>query len=182
MYMNVMYRFLQTHRQPNSEYVHPFVDSWSHQATTANMFRKLSFPDAAVNTSDVVLVEGDFTTILREKPDEFDSVITHFFIDTARNLMAYFDTIHSILAPGGYWINYGPLLYGSAPFVQLSLEEIATVVEEMGFEFLDTDEICGEISLPDKRIRELEAAYGFDDLALTKNAYKSQFWVVRKKE
>ena len=182
MYMNVIYRFIEGHRARLSKSFYPFVDGWSHHATTSNMFRRLDFPDAAVNATAVVLVEGDFTTAFHGTGKVFHAVITHFFIDTARNLMSYFETINKLLTPGGYWINFGPLLYGSAPFVQLSLEEIIQIVEEMGLEFLDTEEKCGELTLPGKKVRSLEVVYGFDDLALFKNAYKSQFWVTRKKQ
>lgn len=185
MYMNVAYRFLETHaHRVNSQTLHPFVDGWSHHATTEDMHRQLKFPDAPLNASNVLLVEGDFTTVFNTKPQvQFDVIVTYFFIDTARNLATYFDTIKNLLRPGGYWINLGPLLYGTGPFIQLSLEEIITMVEEgLGFEFLDVaGSECGEITMPDKLVRGMEAAYGFNDRALTKNAYNAQFWVAQRK-
>ena len=187
MYMNVVYRFLEAHaHQPGSESLHPFIDNWSHHATASDMQRRVSFPDVALNSSEVLLIEGDFTTVFRSTgtppPMLYDVIITYFFIDTARNLAAYFDTINALLRPGGYWINLGPLLYGTAPFVQLPLEDIVTVVEEgLGFKFLDVaGSECGEITLPGKLIRGMEAAYGFDDRALTRNAYNAQFWVAQR--
>ena len=182
--MNVAYRFLEAHaHQPGSESIHPFVDNWSHHATKADMRRLLSFPDVALNASEVLLVEGDFTTVFDAKPcPQYDVIITYFFIDTARNLAAYFNTIGALLQPGGYWINLGPLLYGTAPFVQLPLEDIVTVAEEgLGFKFLDiAGSECGEITLPGKVVRGMEAAYGFNDRALIKNAYNAQFWVAQR--
>ncbi|VUC23251.1 unnamed protein product [Clonostachys rosea] len=184
MYMNVAYRFLETHgHRINSETFHPFVDLWSHHVSTADMLRPVTFPDAPVNASEVLLVEGDFTTVFNTKPfRHYDVIVTYFFIDTARNLASYFDTIETLLRPGGYWINLGPLLYGTAPFVQLSLEEIIVYVEEgLGFKFLDVaGPECGELTFPDRHVRGMEAAYGFNDRALTKNAYKAQFWVAQR--
>src|SRR5690606_9033859 len=107
-----------------AESVYPFIDYWSHHISTADMMRQVSFPDAPVNATDALLVEGDFTTVFDGKEGTFDGVVTHFFIDTARNLMSYLETIHRLLPPGGDWVNFGPLLYGTGPFVQLSLEEI----------------------------------------------------------
>ncbi|KAF3199322.1 hypothetical protein TWF679_001540 [Orbilia oligospora] len=133
-----------------------------------------------MNNSNVILVEGDFTTVFKDSKDKFDVVITHFFIDTARNLMSYFETISSLLAPGGYWINFGPLLYGTGPWVQLALDEILTVTEDMGFQFVDGPESCGSLTFPDKKVRNKEAAYGYSPRALTKNAYHAQSWIARR--
>ena len=181
MYMNLLYRFLEAHPRPDSKTLHPFIDSWSHHATNAHMFRGISFPDARVNTSSVVLVEGDFVSEFQGRRGEYDTVITLFFIDTARNLMSYFDTIHATLKPGGYWINFGPLLWGTAPFVQLSLDEIVAITQSMGFEFVDTSDTCGEPTFGGKSIRSKRAGYGFNEKALTRNVYSAaQFWVARK--
>lgn len=180
MYMNLAYRFLEAHPRPGSESLHPFIDSWSHHATNADMFRGVSFPDARVNASSVLLVEGDFVSEFRDRKAEYGAVVTHFFIDTARNVMNYFDTIHAALKPGGYWVNSGPLLWGTAPFVQLSLEEVVAIAQSMGFEFVDTSDICGEATFEGKTVRGKQAAYGFNERALTRNAYSAQFWVARK--
>ncbi|KAF4122057.1 carnosine N-methyltransferase [Geosmithia morbida] len=185
MFMNVAYRFLETHASsPSDISIHPFIDSWSHHASTADMQRPVRFPDVALNASGVVLVEGDFTTVL-SGPDAagaYDVVVTYFFIDTARNLASYFDTIRHLLRKGGHWINLGPLLYGTAPFVQLSLDEIVTVVTEgYGFRLLDlAGPECGLVTVPGVNVRGMQAAYGFDDRALTRNAYHAQFWVAQK--
>ena len=175
MYMNTVYRYLQTVEEAS---IHPFVDGWSHHASDENMNRAVSFPD--VPLSELLLVEGDFTTAFSHQEGQYDVIVTYFFIDTARNLMAYFDTIKLLLRSGGIWINLGPLLYGTGPFVQLSLQDIITVTEAMGFKFLHTDDSCGPLTFPDHTIRHMEAAYTFDNLALVKNAYKAQFWVAQK--
>ncbi|RVD87302.1 uncharacterized protein DFL_001543 [Arthrobotrys flagrans] len=46
-----------------------------------------------------------------EAYESFDCVATCFFIDTARNLLNYMETIRNILREGGAWINHGPLLW-----------------------------------------------------------------------
>ncbi|KAG6108791.1 hypothetical protein E4U14_003527 [Claviceps sp. LM454 group G7] len=181
MYANAVYRFLETQSTPSSQSFHPFADGWSHHATEENMHRALHFPDASINERDVLMVEGDFTTVFKAHSDHYDVVLTYFFIDTARNLLSYFDTIKDVLKKGGLWINLGPLLYGTSPVVQLSLEDILTVAEKMGFEFLETDAQCGEPTFDSKpTVRSIEASYTFDYKALTKNAYNAQFWVARK--
>ena len=50
----------------------------------------------------------------RQSPDHgdrFDLVVTCFFLDTAKDVLDYVDTIHHVLRPGGLWINVGPLHY-----------------------------------------------------------------------
>lgn len=180
MYMNVAYRFLEEHGQAVKHTFYPFVEGWSHHATDADMQRSLSFPDVDLQPSAVLMAEGDFTTAFNEQKGYYDVVITYFFIDTARNLLSYFDTIKKVLKPGGYWINLGPLLYGTAPFVQLSLEEIIKITEAMGFHYQHTDRKCGDLTLEGATVRGMEAIYGFDNRALTKNAYNAQFWVAKR--
>lgn len=184
MYMNIGYRFIESLSVDSTISFHPFVDGLSHHRSTADHLRLVTFPNATPNPS-ALLVEGDFTTALNGQEGNFDIIMTHFFIDTARNLMSYFDTIYRLLRPGGRWMNLGPLLYGTGPFVQLSLDEIVAVVEEMGFVFEDVGEECGALSFEAEqggkgRVRWTEAEYGINGRALTRNAYKAQVWVVRK--
>lgn len=190
MYMNIGYRYLfaPSVSTTNPFTFYPFIDGLSHHRTTEDLLRQVSAPNVRPSP-DVLLVEGDFNTAFSGQEEHFDIIMTHFFIDTARNLMSYFDTIHKLLKPGGRWMNLGPLLYGTGPFVQLSLDEIIAVVEEMGFVFEDVpagaEEECGELTFEDEKgglgkIRWTEAEYGFNGKALTRNAYKAQVWVARK--
>ncbi|KAG8424070.1 hypothetical protein J3459_007996 [Metarhizium acridum] len=180
MYMNAVYRFIEAQNTPLSQSVHPFVDGWSHHVSNDNMNRAVPFPDVPVDSSRVLMVEGDFTTEFKNQSAYYDVVLTYFFIDTARNLMSYFDTISHVLKKGGIWINLGPLLYGTSPLVQLSLEDIIAVAKDMGFQFLETDAFCGEPTFSEPTVRSMEAVYSFDHRALTKNAYNAQFWAASK--
>ena len=179
MYMNVGYRFMESQSKPDALVIHPFIDGMSHHATTSDMLRAVAVPNKAPNPT-VLMVEGDFNTAFKGQEGHYDIIVTHFFIDTARNLLAYFDTIQRLLKSGGRWVNFGPLLYGTGPFVQLSLEEVITVVEEMGFVFEDMSDACGELTFEGKKVRSKEAEYGFNRKALTRNAYLAQAWTVRK--
>lgn len=107
---------------------------------------------------------------------KYDIIVTLFFIDTARSLVSYLETIHRLLRPGGRWINLGPLLYGSAPFLQLSLDEIVVLSAKIGFEFVDTEPSCGNITLPGLPVRGREVAYGQNARGLSKNAFQAQYW------
>lgn len=54
---------------------------------------------------------GEFLESYSDQENEWDCVLTCFFIDTAPVIIEYIDVIYKILKPGGVWINLGPLLY-----------------------------------------------------------------------
>lgn len=177
-YMALAYNYLTT-LQANSKTFHPFIDWWSHHATTTDMQRPVTFPETTPSPS-VILVEGDFTKVFVNKKGYFDIIVTFFFIDTAQNLMTYLETIHALLRPGGVWVNLGPLLYGTAPFLQLSLEEIMLLSESVGFEFLDGRDKFGMVTVPGLKARSVDILYGNNERGLSWNGYKGQFWIARR--
>lgn len=186
-YVLAAFRYLEAHLGRDCFVFHPFIDGLSNHLTSDDMKRPVTVPQADFQTSlsSVLLVEGDFTTAFANGTGQYDVIVTHFFIDTARNLLSYLDTIHRLLRPGGHWINFGPLLYGSAPFVQLSLDEVISVSEAMGFAFMTMNDVCGNKTFRDAKgglgmIRSKHAAYGFNDLELRKNTYLAQAWLARK--
>lgn len=193
-YMIAAYRYLESHPAADSHVLHPFIDSLSHHATTTDLQRPIVFPSPESasllnDPSRVLLVEGDFTTVFSSSSSSgsYDVIITYFFLDTARNLLSYLDTVFRLLRPGGHWLNLGPLLYGTGPWVQLSLDEIVRVTEDMGFELLDLDPVCGEPTFPGDagrlgKVRGMEAIYGSNARGLTKSSYMAQSWVAQKAE
>ncbi|PGH11944.1 hypothetical protein AJ80_06909 [Polytolypa hystricis UAMH7299] len=202
-YMNIAYRYLESLSAPKrghrSSTIHPFIDWWSHQPSRAELHRAITFPETYMDPTSVLWVEGDFIRAFNQprEHEKFDAIVSLFFIDTARNLMTYIETIHRLLkgpdlssakvsGKGGLWLNLGPLLYGSAPFLQLSVEEIILLSETAGFEFLETDEKWGPLTLAGSNnhsrytARSIEAPYGYNNNALSKNAYWAQFWLAQK--
>ncbi|KIW99536.1 uncharacterized protein Z518_11275 [Rhinocladiella mackenziei CBS 650.93] len=182
-YMNIVYRYLTTITTPSSLYLYPYLDNWSHQPSLSEQQRGVHFPDTLPSMSDVLLVEGDFTHVFSgsEWAASQDVLITHFFLDTARNVLSYVNTIRRVLKPGGVWINFGPLLWSYNTQLKLSLEEIVTISEAVGFDFLETNDSFGPKTLGHLPVRSIHAPYGFNQRALTENAYKAQFWVAQKK-
>ena len=182
-FMNMAYRWsahvLSDTQSAHSQTIHPFIETWSHAKDRHEIFRPVFIADrealishqtTAGSTNQPLLMEGDFTQIFANAnhTGQYDAIVTFFFIDTARNLVSYLETIYELLKPGGVWINVGPLLYGSAPWVQLSLDELVAVAEAMGFVF--------EEGTRDER----EVLYNFNQSSLYKNAYSAQYWVARK--
>ncbi|KAK9379235.1 N2227-like protein-domain-containing protein [Kockiozyma suomiensis] len=116
----------------NSCSVFPFVHNFSYQRSSSSQLREITFPDVSPPETDHSSLSVSFGDFLALK-SKYDAVATLFFIDTAENVLAYIDTIHRLLAPGGIWVNYGPLKWGSAPRVELTVEELVSILPELGF-------------------------------------------------
>lgn len=175
-YMNLAYRYLSSKTEQNSVSFHPYIDWWSHHATNTEFQRHVTFPDQIADPTCVLHVEGDFTTAFGGATGQYDVLVTLFFIDTARNLISYIENIHRLLRPGGVWINLGPLMYGTGPFVQLTLDEIVALSTRVGFEFRKTDANYGNTTIPDLTVRGSEISYGRNPKGLNKNAFQAQYW------
>lgn len=181
-HMLLAYHWLQTLEKPNSISFHPFVDSWSHRTTVASLIREVQFPDNVdlLSQSSVNMVDGDFTKVFDSEQGTFDAVVTLFFLDTARNLLTYLWTIHSMLKPGGVWINHGPLLYRETLALKLTLEEVILLAEAVGFRFEQPGDQCGQEMEGQPLLRGELVPYQSDAERLSRNAYLSQHWVARK--
>jgi SAM-dependent methyltransferase/uncharacterized protein YbaR (Trm112 family) len=69
-------------------------------------------------------------------PGAFDTVVTPWFLDQGpRDLRDFVSTVHRLLAPGGRWLNLGPLLY--APEIPIgrrfAREELFDLAARVGF-------------------------------------------------
>jgi carnosine N-methyltransferase len=87
-----------------------------------------------------------------------------------------------MLKPGGVWINFGPLLYGSMPALQLSMDEVIAMAESLGLELEAPSDTCGQAMEFDQRVRGAHVPYASDTESLSRNAYLAQHWVARKKQ
>merc|ERR1719343_1372937 len=75
------------------------------------------------------MAAGEFLAVYEDQVNEWDAVLSCFFIDTAKNIFLYIRVLASIIRPGGYLINIGPLLYHYAEMpneisIELSWEEV----------------------------------------------------------
>jgi carnosine N-methyltransferase len=143
-YMLLAANFILNFVQEKDQFlIYPFVHQRSNNFQMADPLRTISIPD--VNpaelppNSDFSMVAGDFIELYNEQPNQWDCIVTCFFLDTAPNIFEYIEVIHRALKKGGTWINLGPLLYHFAESydlfsIELSYDEIRKVVVEMGFE------------------------------------------------
>jgi carnosine N-methyltransferase len=194
-YMTLAHRYMLSLHDGNpaakvdSYSFHPNINWWSHHRSNEGMLRAVTFPEVLPRQEvlkKLKLVEGDFvTTFLPQEEGRFDAVVTLFFIDTARNIIDYLETIDKVLKPGGVWVNLGPLLYGTAPLIELSLDEVLRVAEKIGFELLPVEAKWGVDTFPEVegwrgKVKGALAGYSSDEQSMSRNAYQAQFWVARK--
>ncbi|EMD36969.1 hypothetical protein CERSUDRAFT_106004 [Gelatoporia subvermispora B] len=162
---------------------YPYVHSFSNLPNNAAMLRASAIPDVLPSTlpsgSNFSLVAGDFEEIYGADDNEgepeagkWDAIMTCFFIDTAKNIVNYLRIIHRILAPGGVWINLGPLLWHwennttNDPSVELTLEEVKDLARKIGF--IISDE------------RTIDATYTNNTRSMLGYMYHAAFWTATK--
>ncbi|KAI1792488.1 N2227-domain-containing protein [Ganoderma leucocontextum] len=162
----------------NKHTIYPYVHSYSNNPNNDALLRPISIPDVLPSS----LPEGaDFSLVAEiygglEADDlsagQWDAVLTCFFIDTAKNIVNYLRIIHRILAPGGVWINLGPLLWHwegnttNDPSVELTLDEVKALARKIGFE------ISNELSIDTTYTNNAQSMLGY--------VYHAAFWTATK--
>ena len=157
--------------------IYPFVHQRCNNLLATDQIRPVEIPDldpsqlpAGINFS---MNAGNFTDIYEEN-DEWDCVVTCFFVDTAHNIVAYVETIQKILKPGGYWINLGPLLYHFSDVpnessIEISYEELRRlVVDEFKFELVKED------------TESVKSSYIGNTSSMLQTVYNCVFFVAKK--
>jgi carnosine N-methyltransferase len=94
--------------------IFPWIHQFSNMPNSAVQSQSILIPDIVAkdkipDTADFSMVGGDFLEVYGDPMHEnqWDCVVTCFFIDTSRDLLTYIKTIRKILKPGGKWINIG---------------------------------------------------------------------------
>ncbi|KAI0672280.1 N2227-domain-containing protein [Trametes maxima] len=168
----------------NKHTIYPYVHSFSNIANNEGLLRPISIPDVLPSSlppgSDFSLVAGDFEEIYgaedgddaEPQVEQWDAVLTCFFIDTSKNIVNYLRVIHRILAPGGVWINLGPLLWHwennatNDPSIELTLDEVKALARKIGFE------ISNERTIDTTYTNNAESMLGY--------VYHAAFWTATK--
>eukprot|EP00743_Colponemidia_sp_Colp-15_P007924 GILK01008583.1.p1 GENE.GILK01008583.1~~GILK01008583.1.p1 ORF type:complete len:398 (+),score=50.77 GILK01008583.1:41-1195(+) len=131
----------------------PYVHCWSNIVKAKAPLCTVQVPDVCpgdillndiqvgseIVQPDFSMCAGEFVEVYRQQIGAWDCITTCFFLDTARNVIEYIETMSKILRPGGVWINFGPLLYHYADMedeksIELSWEEILPIIQYYGFE------------------------------------------------
>lgn len=118
--------YILNHCPKVSEHViYPWIHSFSNLRNRENHLQPFKVPDVhpgtflagdirgeyapgemSMSASDFLLLYGD-----ENHNSMFDAIATVFFLDTAPNIIRYFEVIAHCLKPGGLLVNFGPLLW-----------------------------------------------------------------------
>ncbi|KAN0136924.1 N2227-like domain containing protein [Lactarius tabidus] len=179
----ILNRTLQVHQHT----IYPYAHTLSNVPNRAAVLKRVQIPDVLPSDlpsgSNFSLVAGDFEEVYGQQDanadlDEpsgglWDAVLTCFFIDTAKNIVNYLRIIHRILAPGGVWINLGPLLWHfeetatSDPSIELDLEEVKALAVQIGFDI--------------KNERRVDTTYVNNKDSMLGYVYHAAFWTATKR-
>ncbi|KAF9075559.1 N2227-like protein-domain-containing protein [Rhodocollybia butyracea] len=189
-YMNGAFRFLldpETTTTTSQHEVHPYGHWWSHSRNIVDLFRGVRFPDVIPRLAmdaevGLHLKEGDFLTLELGTPNSYDYVVTLFFIDTSVNILSTLERIHTLLKPGGIWINLGPLLWCSdaQARLELSLEEVFEAMGAVGFVIVGGTDGNDDDEPDCMKRRSISCEYTHDEQAMMRWIYEAEFWVAKK--
>lgn len=122
---------------------HVFSENWSHERGQYVQTR-VPLPAPAQlgpegSPPRITFVPGDFVkTYGRGQAGHrrFDAIVTCFFVDTASDVQELFSVLDSLLEEGGVWLNVGPLNWRKEARLKLSWEEIVSIWERLGYDFV----------------------------------------------
>ncbi|ODV77440.1 N2227-domain-containing protein [Suhomyces tanzawaensis NRRL Y-17324] len=174
---------------PGSYDIYPGIHTCSNYYTTDSQFRSTKLEPFKNQPSNLSIHLDDFRYF--EAPDlkNWDNVVvvTAFFVDTAENLIDYFDKILALTTPNkrsnsiknGYWINVGPLKYGTAAQAELNADEIKHVRKAMGWK--DKSSVN---SLTDPNAYTTDGLVGYvtDKESMWQGYYGLSMWASERKE
>lgn len=126
--------------------IYPYVLDIASRKTYDDHLRPVLIPDICPSDfcdprcgfGEISMRGGEFVECYKQQLQEWDAILTAFFIDTANNIFLYIRTFAAILRPGGLWANVGPLLWhysplggndGTAVSIELSWEEVRPAIE-----------------------------------------------------
>lgn len=154
---------------------YPWVHQYVNNLTRNNQIEAITFPDISPTKfppkGTMNMVAGDFLQVYRDK-DYWDCVATCFFIDCANNIIEFVEVIHSILKPGGIWINLGPLLYHFSDVpneqsIEPTYEDLVVIIRSVGFIIL-------------KNKTDVLTKYAQNPTSMHQSEYKSIYLVCQK--
>jgi carnosine N-methyltransferase len=157
-------------------YCHQFVNNMRPQDPLISC----NFPDISPFVhppkGEMNMIAGDFVQVYGQatQHNEWDCIVTCFFIDCANNIVEFIEIIHKILKKNGVWINLGPLLYHFCDVpnelsIEPSYEDVHHIIEKTGFQFLKED-------------KNVKTSYSQNPASMAHLNYSSVFFVVKKKD
>ena len=189
-------------------HISPFLLESRNVYAATDPMRKIAIPDVdpysllmdpttgQTKPVDFSMAGGEFCSIYSSEREKsaWDCVVACFFLDTSACVVEYLQVMHHMLRPGGYLINFGPLLWHwSGPAmrpddrcieqyqerysyldrkymqsIDLSWEDVRKILLNVGFELLE--ERSGQ-----------DALYTADPRSLMQMNYRCIHFVARRK-
>ena len=160
--------------------IYPYCCTFNNNLTIDDQTQSVLFPDISPfdlrnqeKQSLLSMVAGDFIECygIRNQFNQWDCIVSCFFLDTAHNILEFIEIFACLLKIGGYIINFGPLLYHfesmEDPSLELTNEELLQALPSMGFEIVESsnDHTC---------------LYTTNRKSMLQTTYNASFWVARK--
>ncbi|GAA6014698.1 hypothetical protein JCM11491_000197 [Sporobolomyces phaffii] len=182
LHMLIASAFILNSTTCTNEYaLYPYLHSFSNIRSKEDLLSPSWIPDVSPNEivdneqsgpkGDFSFAAGDFLELYGGGTADWDACVTCFFIDTARSIPHYLETIYGLLKPGGVWINCGPSLWHfendhEARSIELPMQDVKDLATRIGFEIVED--------------RELQTSYTTNPKSLLRHVYTASFWVARK--
>lgn len=175
--MVLMNEFLYSKSEKQKLKIYPYLHTYSNHLTLEDQLRPVEISHSISKPLNLEIHNADFTKFKIQEhlnPSETPEnlvFVTCFFLDTAENLVEYLQSINSISSTfkgKKKWINLGPLKYGTAAKIELSNDELKTLVKSMGWDIVDE---------PDPKL----LGYLTDKKGLWQGYYDVVMWSVVKK-
>ncbi|XP_055372600.1 carnosine N-methyltransferase isoform X2 [Condylostylus longicornis] len=176
LFMLIASNFVLNKCESKDQYtIYPWVHQYVNNLNREDQVAPVTFPDISPKSCGIkgqlYVSAGNFTQVYPDDND-WDCVVTCFFIDCANNVIEFIETIYRILKPNGIWINLGPLLYHFADIndensIEPTFEDLLPIMRNIGFEIV-------------KYETGVRTSYAQNPKSMLKQAYESIFWVCRK--
>lgn len=185
--MHLCNQFIYSTGDKTQQYdIYPYIHSCSNFTNSATQFRPSTIHVNQSKPKNLSIDHEDFRYF--HIPDDKNYVnvivVSAFFIDTAENLIDYMDCIQRLTSPSkdnsiknGYWINIGPLKYGTAARVELNVEELSKVRKEMGW-----NDINSFTSIEHSNSEDRLVGYMTDTQSMWQGYYGLNMWNSQRKE
>ena len=156
----------------------PSIHSFSHSYSESAVLKKFSFPDVDIKeelkksgAKPIIFTKGDFLLKYKGIKDQYDVIVTLFFIDVSKNIVELVEIMHDLLKQGGVWINLGCLDYYHSPdhgSIDLTWDELKQVIINYDLEI--KNEVTGFVP------------YGVKEGSTMTNVYGTVFFTAMKKK
>jgi N2227-like protein len=128
--------FHQSYRRIGTDFfeLHPYAaDAFTNEISSDARYETMRFPGVNPAASfrgslSYTVTEFRYDNMLHVR-HHYSAVVTCFFVDTATTVYDYLTTIAMVLAPGGIWVNLGPLHWHFNSQVPVAVDELRLILE-----------------------------------------------------